>query len=145
VAVELRLRPFCEDDLPALFAHQLEPEATAMAGFPSRDAEAFAAHWARLGSDPTVETAVVEVDGVVAGNVGSWVEDGRRLLGYWIGREFWGRGVATEAVRAFVASTRDRPLHALVATHNAASMRVLEKCGFVAVSRDDDEVLYELS
>lgn len=143
--MELHLRPFREDDLPVLFVHQLDPTATAMAGFPSRDEEAFVSHWAGLEADPTVVTEIVEVDGQVAGNVGSWVEDDRRLLGYWIGREFWGRGVATEALRAFVGTLGDRPLYAYVAVHNAASMRVLEKCGFVEVSRDDDEVLYELS
>lgn len=143
--MDLILRPFRDDDLPSLFAHQLDPEATAMAGFPSRDQEAFMAHWARLKADPTISTAIVEVDGQVAGNLGSWVDDDLRLVGYWFGREFWGRGIATQAVRAFVASIPDRPLHAYVAVHNAASMRVLVKCGFVPVSRDDDEVLYELS
>ena len=143
--MDLRLRPFRDEDLPALFDHQLDPEATAMAGFPSRDEVAFTAHWARLVSDPTVATTVVEVDGRVAGNLGSWVDDDRRLLGYWIGREFWGRGVATEALRAFVGTLADRPLYAYVAVHNAASMRVLEKCGFVEGARDDEDVLYELS
>lgn len=142
--MEVRLRPFADEDLPALFAHQLDPEATAMAGFPARDEDAFRAHWARLAADPTVVTAVVEVDGRVAGNLGSWVEDDRRYVGYWFGREFWGRGIATEALRAFVEDVPDRPMYAHVVPHNAGSTRVLERCGFTPVSRDGDEVLFEL-
>lgn len=142
--MEVRLRPFADEDLPALFAHQLDPEATAMAGFPARDEDAFRAHWARLAADPTVVTAVVEVDGRVAGNLGSWVEDDRRYVGYWFGREFWGRGIATEALRAFVEDVPDRPMYAHVVPHNAGSIRVLERCGFTPVSWDGDEVLFEL-
>ncbi len=71
------------------------------------------------------------LDGVVAGHVVSWTHEGRRLVGYWITRSHWGRGVASEAVREFVASHETtRPLYALVAAHNAASTRVLVKCGF---------------
>ena len=40
----------------------------------------------------------VLVDGAVAGNMLSWSNDGERYVGYWIGRDFWGRGVATEAL-----------------------------------------------
>jgi len=77
-------------------------------------------------------------------------------LGYWIGRPFWGRGVATEAVRAFLSEHEPRrPLYGHVAKHNGASMRVLEKCGFKYVgenkefARLDDQVVegvvYELA
>jgi RimJ/RimL family protein N-acetyltransferase len=142
--LDVRLRPFRDDDLPVLFTQQLDPEATAMAGFPSRDEEGFRAHWARLIADPTMLTAVVEVDGAVAGSLGSWLEDGRRYVGYWFGREFWGRGIATAALAAYLDELGERPLYAFVATHNTGSIRVLEKCGFALVSRDPEERLYEL-
>lgn len=143
--MDVRLRPVRDDDLPALFAHQADPEAAEMAGFPSRDEEAFRAHWSRLEADPEIVTAVVEVDETVAGWLGSWVEDGRRYLGCWFGRAFWGRGVATEALRRFLDGVGELPVFAHVVVHNAASMRVLEKCGFVEVGRDDEEVLFELT
>ena len=74
------------------------------------------------------------VDGAVAGSIGSWEADGRRLVGYWIGREFWGRGVATTALQEYVAEVTERPLYAYVAELNRASIRVLEKCGFRRVT-----------
>ena len=77
----------------------------------------------------------MEVDGAVAGNIVSWEHDGERDVGYWIGREHWGEGVATAALGAFLTSSRTRPLFAHVAAHNVGSIRVLEKCGFALVDQ----------
>ncbi|MCA9752253.1 MAG: GNAT family N-acetyltransferase, partial [Gemmatimonadetes bacterium] len=63
-------------------------------------------------------------------------EDGHRELTYWIAREFWGRGIATAAVSAFLHVDRGRPFGARVAEGNAGSERVLEKCGFRRVGTD---------
>src|SRR6476661_6764681 len=56
-------------------------------------------------------------------------------IGYWLGQEYWGRGIATEAVRAitsyvFSGHHEIRRLYARVFEWNVASMRVLEKCGY---------------
>jgi RimJ/RimL family protein N-acetyltransferase len=67
---------------------------------------------------------------MVAGNIGSWQDRGQQLLGYWVGREYWGRGVATRALALLVDEMSIRPLFAHVAAHNIGSIRVLEKCGF---------------
>jgi RimJ/RimL family protein N-acetyltransferase len=132
------LREVADDDLPIFFEHQRDPEAARMAAFPSRDREAFMAHWTKILGDMSNLTRTVVVDGNVAGNIGSWVDDAtRRLVGYWIGREFWGRGVATAALKAFVGEVTERPIFAYVATHNVASIRVLENCGFT-VTNDDE-------
>jgi RimJ/RimL family protein N-acetyltransferase len=72
----------------------------------------------------------VEDRDLVAGNIGSWPETGQQLLGYWVGREWWGRGVATQALALFVDEVSIRPLYAHVAVHNVGSIRVLDKCGF---------------
>ena len=53
--------------------------------------------------------------------------------GYWIDREYWGKGIATKALSRFLCQVTERPLCALVARHNTASIRVLEKCGFAIV------------
>ena len=124
------IRPVREDDLPILFEHQRDPEAAAMAAFPSRDRDAFMAHWAKILSDETLLAWAIELDGRVVGNVGSFDFEGRREVGYWIDREVWGRGVATRALAAVLGEEAVRPLFAGVAPHNAGSMRVLEKCGF---------------
>ncbi|NOT01991.1 MAG: GNAT family N-acetyltransferase [Phycisphaerales bacterium] len=124
------LRDVVDADLPTLFAQQMDPEANRMAAFPARERDAFMAHWARIRIDATVIINAILFGGRVAGNIGSYERDDRRLIGYWIGREFWGRGIATAALADFLGHDRTRPLQAFVAKQNAASIRVLEKCGF---------------
>jgi RimJ/RimL family protein N-acetyltransferase len=141
------LRDVVESDLDAFFEHQREPEGNAMAIFPARDRPAFDAHWRRiLADDSTIQQTIVYEE-QVAGNIGAWEQDGRRFVGYWLGREFWGKGLATRALAEFVQLLPQRPLHAWVATSNVGSIRVLEKCGFVQVdsrTTDVEELLYEL-
>jgi RimJ/RimL family protein N-acetyltransferase len=88
------------------------------------------AHWAKILVDETAVAMAVVVDGRVAGNVGCWTQDGQRLVGYWMGKEHWGQGVATQMLSMFLQLVTDRPLQAHVVKHNVASIRVLEKCGF---------------
>jgi RimJ/RimL family protein N-acetyltransferase len=122
-----------ESDRPILFEQQREPEANEMAAFPPRDEEAFAEHWERLKADGNAINRTIVLDGDVAGRVLSWLDGDSRMVGYWLGSEFWGRGIATEALKQFVTEIKERPLTASVAEHNVASIRVLEKCGFAAI------------
>lgn len=131
---DVRLRDATHDDLPIFYEHQRDPVASEMAAFASRDLDAFMEHWTtRILRDETGVAKTVLVEGRVAGNVLGFEHDGRREVGYWIGREFWGRGVATRALAVFLAEVTERPLYAGVAKHNVASVRVLEKNGFVVV------------
>ena len=128
---EVRLRSIEPTDLPIFYKHQLDVEATRMAAFPARDRAAFDAHWAtNILGNPRAINQTILVDGQVAGNIGSWTQEDVRLVGYWIGKEHWGKGVATRALAAFLHLLTERPLHAHVAKHNVGSIRVLEKCGF---------------
>ncbi|MCA1726771.1 MAG: GNAT family N-acetyltransferase [Actinobacteria bacterium] len=137
---DVALRPVAPADLPILFEQQLDPEAAAMAVFASRDREAFLEHWReRVLGDPEVLVRTVVVGGRVAGTINSFVQSGERLVGYWIGREFWGRGVASAALRELLRVERRRPLRARVATTNEGSIRVLEKGGFVDIGSRVDE------
>ena len=126
----VRLRSVKDRDLEVFFDHQADPQAVEMAAFPARDKDQFAAHWAKVRADDTLVVRTFVADGVVAGNIGSWQENGQQLLGYWVGREFWGRGVATQALALLVDEVSIRPLYAHVAAHNVGSIRVLEKGGF---------------
>jgi RimJ/RimL family protein N-acetyltransferase len=142
------LRDVAESDLDAFFEHQREPEGNEMAIFPARDRKTFDAHWRKLLADDSVIKRTIVHEGQVAGNIGCWEQDGQRLVGYWIGREFWGKGVATKALAELTEELTARPLHAWVATTNVGSIRVLEKCGFVRVgsrTTDVEELLFELS
>ena len=125
-----------ESDLPTLFANQQDPIATEMAAFPARDEEAFGAQWGKILADKSVTCRTVLAGGEVAGTINSWEQGGLAQVGYWIGREFWGKGVATEALRLFLKEVRARPLYAHVAKNNVGSLRVLEKCGFRRVGEE---------
>jgi RimJ/RimL family protein N-acetyltransferase len=143
------LREVVESDLPVFFEYERDPEAATMAAFPPRERDAFMAHWAKTLANDSALTWTIVSDGAVVGNIGCWEDDGRRFVGYWIGREFWGRGLATQALAELVDVVDARPLYAHVVKENVASIRVLEKCGFVEVDAhtgDDgiEELLLEL-
>ena len=130
-----RVEPY---DLPIFYEQQLDADATSMAAFPSRDRASFDAHWERnILANPDAIIRTILVDGEVAGNIGSWPQQDSRLVGYWIGKEYWGKGVATRALAAFLDLVTVRPLHAHVVEHNVGSIRVLEKCGFIREQRVD--------
>ncbi|HUG62387.1 MAG TPA: GNAT family N-acetyltransferase [Methylomirabilota bacterium] len=130
------LRDVAEGGLPTFHDHQLDPDATRMAAFPSWDREVFMDHWTRILADETVTAKTILVDGQVAGNIVCWVEVGDPLVDYWIGRDFWGKGAATAELAAFLEHIAARPLYARVALRNLASIRVLEKSGFIKLWQD---------
>jgi RimJ/RimL family protein N-acetyltransferase len=136
MASNVLLRDVAEDDLPIFFEHQLDAQATEIAAFPSRDKDSFMAHWAKIMTEDSVILKTILFDGQVAGNMMSWVQSGERKVGYWLGKEFWGKGIATKALEAFLDVVRERPLYAHAAKHNIGSRRVLEKCGFTIVGED---------
>lgn len=126
----VRLREVIDGDLPIFFEQQRDPEANQMAAFPARDWDAFLAHWTKILADPTKAVRTILLGDQVAGNVGCWEQDRQRLVGYWVGKIYWGKGVATAALSQFLDVVEARPLHAHVAKLNIASIRVLQKCGF---------------
>ena len=128
---EVVLREVTEEDLPILFEHQQDPEANRMAAFPPRDREAFMAHWHRILLDEALICRTVVVDDQVVGHVDCFQRSGLWEVAYWIGRDHWGKGIATRALTDFVRLIPTRPLYGAVVKHNVASIRVLEKCGFV--------------
>lgn len=94
------------------------------------DRAAFDEHWQRISKMPNVVNRAIEVDGALAGSLGKWERDGEAEVTYWLGREFWGRGIATEALRLLLTELYMRPVFASVAAGNIGSARVQEKCGF---------------
>jgi RimJ/RimL family protein N-acetyltransferase len=132
--MERILREVVEEDIPVFFEHQNDPEAIEMAAFPPREWEPFRAHWGRIMQDETLVAKTIVSGGQVAGNAVSWPRDDRRYVGYWLGREFWGQGLATKGLAELVEEL-ERPLYAEVSTTNIGSIRVLEKCGFVVIGK----------
>ena len=138
---DVLLREVTEDDLVIFFEQQHDPDANWMAAFTAKDPTdwaAFAAKWAKIRAEGPVAAKTIVYGGRVAGNVLSFVApwSGQREVSYWIERDHWGRGLATRALAAFVGGLAARPLYARAAADNVASIRVLEKCGFVLIGRD---------
>ena len=127
----LSLRPVLPTDLPILFEQQLDREAVAMSAYPSKDRGEFMRHWEGIFHNKSIIARTIMYKEKIAGHLICWKE-GRyeQRVGYWIGKQFWGRGIATSALKEFLAQVRVRPLYAEVAIYNVASKRVLEKNGF---------------
>ena len=139
---DIRLRDVEVDDLPLFFEHQRDPEANWMAAFTRKDPaarDAFMAHWTKILEDEATTIQTILFNGSVAGSVSSYVDEDEHLeVSYWIGKPYWGKGIATGALSAFLEHNKVRPLYARAAADNAASLRVLEKCGFVRMGTNRD-------
>jgi len=137
---DMLLRDVMRSDLPIFFDQQLDPDANHMAAFTAKDPsdrDAFLAHWSRILGDGTITIQTILFDGQVAGSVLSYEdEDKGPEVSYWIGKPYWGKGVATRALSAFLKHIEVRPLYARAAKDNLASLRVLEKCGFARIGED---------
>jgi RimJ/RimL family protein N-acetyltransferase len=142
-AGEVRLRPVQADDMEPYFAMMADPEANWMAAFTPlqpADRTAFDARWARILANSTglVRTVVLvgEHGEEVAGSILRYEEEGRNEVSYWIDRALWGRGIGSAALRLFLAEQTQRPLYARAAADNGASLRLLERAGFVRCGQE---------
>ncbi len=136
MAGTILLRDMLHDDLEIFFKQQLDNEANWMAAFTSEkpeDRTVFDEHWRRIMADASIMRKTIIFNGQVAGYVSKYFDDGRAEIAYWIGREFWGRGIATSALSQLLSVMVERPVFARVAKDNLASFRVLEKCGFAII------------
>ncbi len=138
---KVSLRDVIEEDLVIFYDHQADPEANQMAAFAAREWEPFLAHWTKILSNPDIDKKTILYEGQVAGNVVAFEMSGVREVGYWIGKAYWGKGIATQALAQFLKIVLVRPLFAYVANHNFASRRVLEKCGFTFLRRQGEETI----
>jgi len=102
------------------------------------------AHWAKIMADDSNILKTILFQDQVAGNIVSWGQANEREVGYWLGRNFWGKGIATKALTEFLIIEKIRPLVAHVVKHNIGSRRVLEKCGFTLSKEEIEEVILKL-
>ncbi len=133
----LSLRNVHPTDLPIFYSYHLDADAVYQVAFLPKEREQreiFDAHWERILHADGIVIRTIEVDERVAGHLLRFMMDAQPQIGYWIGREFWGQGIATQALRKFITEEEtQRPLHAAVVADNIGSLRVLEKCGFEKV------------
>ena len=136
---DLFLRDVIEDDLPIFFEQQLDSDANYMAAFTAKnpaDRDAFTSHWNKILGDDTTTNKTILFAGQVVGHVASFERWGKPEVSYWIGKEYWGKGLATKALSEFLGQVKARPVYARAAKDNTASLRVLEKCGFKISGED---------
>ena len=134
------LRKVISEDLFFLFEHQTDEQANEMAAFGSKephDKAAFYSRWHRILENPEIVCRTVMADAHVAGYVAHFEQLGKPSVSYWIGTYFWGRGIATKAVRQFLHLVSERPLFARVAVSNTGSVKVLTKNGFRQIATEN--------
>ena len=135
----ITLRDVTDADLPIFFDQQRDATYNHMAAFTPKDPDdraAFDAHWKKIRADPENKNRTIVFEGQVAGHIASFVMGGDREITYGIARHLWGRGLATEALRALLAVDTYRPLRARAAKDNVGSLRVLLKCGFEVIGEE---------
>ena len=115
LADTVQLRDVTESDLPTFFEQQLDRTANHMAAFTSRDPtdkESFSAHISKILTDDTITIKTILFDHEVAGHIAQFGRFDETEVSYWIGKEYWGRGIATEALSQFLNILPNRPLFA---------------------------------
>ena len=133
-----RLRPYRNGDASAIcaVADDFAVARWMVRRFPHPYTLRDAQEWIAIAmADPRGQILAIEVDGAIAGGIAVEPHKGERngtaLFGYWLGRVYWGRGIATEAARMlsdFTLQKGDlRRLEATVFAPNVASARVLDE------------------
>src|SRR5688500_16715591 len=116
---ELLLRDVLNEDLPIFFEYQMDHEANTVAAFTAKDPtdrESFMTHWQKILGSETCIIRTSIFNGQVAGSVSSYEEEGKPEVTYWLGREYWGKGIATWALKELLTHhSLKRPMHARVA------------------------------
>jgi ribosomal-protein-alanine N-acetyltransferase len=139
------LRPFTVDDAASVARHANNPKVAANLRdqFPHpytlRDARAFLK--AAAGGTETI--FAIEVNGEAVGAIGlipgTDIERCAAEIGYWLGEAYWGRGIATEAIRTITEGALPHfeltRIFAKPFVENIGSIRALEKCGYVREGR----------
>lgn len=139
ILYEIKLRPTVAEDLDTLFRFQLDDEANHLAAFTSKDSmnrEAYIAKFTRLLADPTVNNQTIMAGTAIVGSIAKFIMEGDAEITYWIDKPFWGKGVATKALKDFLAIETTRPIFGRVAFDNPGLQKVLENCGFIKIGTD---------
>lgn len=137
--LNIELRPTVIEDLDTLFIFQMDKEGGYLAAFmpaDPTDKTAYINKYTKLLSDPTVNNQTIILDNTIVGSIAKFVMHGDTEITYWIDKQFWGQGIATQALTLLLAIEKNRPIFGRVAFDNFGSQKVLEKCNFVKVGTD---------
>ena len=137
--LDIKLRPTEIADLVTLFQFQLDKEGGYLAAFMPKDPtdkSAYIDKHTKLLNNPTVNNQTIILDNIIVGSIAKFIIEGDTEITYWIDRKFWGQGIATQALKKFLAIETTRPIFGRVAFDNFGSQKVLEKCGFDKIGTD---------
>jgi ribosomal-protein-alanine N-acetyltransferase len=127
------------EDLNALFQFQLNEEANYLAAFTSNnpnDKTAYIEKYTKLLTDPTINMRTIRANDEIVGSISKFEIENDAEITYWIDRKYWGQGIASTALQAFLKVEKARPIFGRVAFDNHGSQKVLEKCGFLKIGTD---------
>jgi RimJ/RimL family protein N-acetyltransferase len=137
----ITIREVEASDLENFFEHQLDPEAKRMAAFVCDDPThraAFDAHWKKNLNSPGIMQRTIVSEEQFAGHIACFPDGENLEVTFWLGRQFWGRGIATRALERMLHLVAVRPIFARAAADNTGSLRVLEKSGFKIIGKNKD-------
>ncbi len=143
---DYQVRSFVESDAPAIaqYANNSRISRNMRDSFPYPYTLVDAQAWIIVATAAEVQTnfAIASATEVIGGIGFTLRDDVQRRsaeIGYWIGEPFWGRGIATDALRAvtdYAFTHHDLArIEAIVYEWNPASSRVLEKAGYTLEAR----------
>ena len=133
---EIRLRKTELADLEFFFVFQLDNEANYLAAFTAKDPTdktAYLQKYTKLLNDPAINMQTIIVGNSIAGSVSKFEIEGEAEVTYWIDKKFWGKGVATKALKELLKNEKMCPVFGRVAFDNFGSQIVLEKCNFIKI------------
>jgi RimJ/RimL family protein N-acetyltransferase len=112
-------------DLETFYGHQLDLAAIRVAAFvcdDPKDKNAFGEHWDKSLNSSHITNRTIVPDGQVVGHISCCPNGNNLEVTYWLGKEFWGRGLATQALAGMLRLLGERPIFAGEATDNAGSI-----------------------
>ncbi|TPN82793.1 GNAT family N-acetyltransferase [Aquimarina algicola] len=137
--IEIELKCTTQDDLEILFLFQLDEDSNYLAAFTSKnpsDKAAYIKKWTRLLSDEKINVRTILLKNKIVGSIAKFEMEDNAEITYWIGKEFWGKGIATTALKKFLEVEKTRPLFGRIAFDNLGSKKVLENCGFSQIGTE---------
>ena len=155
--IEIELKHTNQNDLETLFLFQLDKDANYLAAFTSKnpsDKNAYIEKWTRILSDEKVNIKTILLKKKIVGSIAKFEMDGNAEITYWIGKDFWGKGIASNALKQFLEIEKTRPIFGRIAFDNLGSKKVLESCEFSKIGiekgfanareKEIEEFIYEL-
>jgi RimJ/RimL family protein N-acetyltransferase len=118
---KIKLKKTEHNDLEVLFQIQLNKEAIHMAAFTPKDPtdkDAYFEKFTRFLNDPTIHNRTIWIDEIIVGSIAKFIMEGNTEITYWIARNYWGKGIATTALKDFLIIENTRPIFGRVAFDN---------------------------